>query len=303
MRLEYESILAEIKYLIELYNLIISEDEKDLLPEIKQKYNSCSEKIKNFECFIFFKGKFDNLNLYMDIQSGSGGVESQDWASILLRMYIKFCERHKFSVKILESVTGELGGIKNATLKISGNYAYGWLKFEKGIHRLVRKSPFNSNNKRHTSFCSIYIYPEIEENYFIEINNSDLKITTYKSSGAGGQHVNKTESAVRITHIPTSITVQCQSNRSQHKNKEDAIKQIKSKIQIIMLEKKAEKRKKEDKLKLEIAWGNQIRSYVLDESRIKDIRSGLELYNVKNILNGYIDEFIKANLTIIKKSG
>lgn len=253
-----------------------------------------------FECM--FSGELDQNNTFLDIQSGSGGTEAQDWADMLLRMYLRWAESRKFKAEIMEISDGDVAGIKSATIKITGGYAYGWLRGETGVHRLVRKSPFDSGNRRHTSFAAVFVYPEVNDDVNIEINPADLKIDTYRASGAGGQHVNRTDSAVRITHLPTGTVVQCQSDRSQHKNKAYAMKQLKSKLyDLIIQEKNKEKQKLEDS-KTDIGWGNQIRSYVLDQSRIKDVRTNLEIFNTQQVLDGYIDPFLEANLKNINRS-
>ncbi|ADA77879.1 peptide chain release factor 2 [Francisella tularensis subsp. tularensis NE061598] len=243
-----------------------------------------------------FSGKMDANNAFLDIQSGSGGTEAQDWAEMLMRMYMRWADSHGFKVTVDDVSDGDVAGIKGCTLKIEGEYAYGWLRTETGIHRLVRKSPFDSNSKRHTSFASVFISPEVDDDIDIEINPTDLRVDTYRASGAGGQHVNKTDSAVRITHIPTNIVVQSQSDRSQHKNRDNAMKQLKSKLYEMELQKRnAEKNALEDS-KADIGWGSQIRSYVLDQSRIKDLRTGVENTNTQAVLDGDLDKFIEASL-------
>lgn len=259
------------------------------------------EKIEKNISELEFSSMFritDNYNAYLDIQSGSGGIDAQDWARILLRLYFKWGISHNFFPKIIESTSGDIAGIKSATIYFSGNYAYGWLKTETGIHRLVRKSPFNSLNRRHTSFASIFVSPDISQNkkLYVNINLSDLRIDTYRSKGAGGQHVNRTDSAVRITHLPTNTVVQCQNNRSQHQNKSQALKQLQSKLYAILLQKKSKEKENIEKSKLDICWGNQIRSYILDQSRVKDLKTGIETKDVQSVLNGNIDQFIKASL-------
>ena len=232
----------------------------------------------------------------MDIQAGSGGTEAQDWASMLLRMYLRWAEAKGYKTEIIEESDGEVAGTKSATIKIIGDYAFGWLRTETGVHRLVRKSPFDSGGRRHTSFSSVFIYPEVDDNIDIDINPADLRIDVYRASGAGGQHVNKTESAVRITHLPTNIVVQCQNDRSQHKNKDQAFKQLRAKLYEYEMQKKnADKQAAEDN-KSDIGWGSQIRSYVLDDSRIKDLRTGVETRNTQAVLDGDIDRFIEASL-------
>ena len=243
-----------------------------------------------------FSGDYDSADCYLDIQSGSGGTEAQDWAEMLLRMYLRWAESKGFTTEVMEVSDGDVAGIKSATIKVSGDYAYGWLRTETGVHRLVRKSPFDSGNRRHTSFASVFVYPEIDDNIDIDINPADLRIDVYRASGAGGQHVNRTESAVRITHIPTGIVTQCQNNRSQHSNKDQAMKQLKAKLYELEMQKKnAEKQQIEDN-KSDIGWGSQIRSYVLDDSRIKDLRTGVETRNTQAVLDGDLDQFIEESL-------
>jgi peptide chain release factor 2 len=243
-----------------------------------------------------FSGPHDADNAFVDVQAGSGGTEAQDWAEMLLRMYLKYCEAKGFSTELLEVSAGEVAGIKSATIRVAGEYAYGWLRTETGVHRLVRKSPFDSGNRRHTSFAAVFVSPEIEDDIQIEINPADLRIDVYRASGAGGQHVNRTESAVRITHLPTNVVVQCQNERSQHKNKATAMKQLKAKLyQLEEQKRRAESQVLEDS-KADIGWGSQIRSYVLDQSRIKDLRTLVEAGNPDDILNGDLDRFIEASL-------
>lgn len=243
-----------------------------------------------------FSGELDPNNAYMDIQSGSGGTEAQDWAEMLLRMYLRWGERHGFKTELIEASAGEVAGIKSATVKFSGPYAYGWLRTETGVHRLVRKSPFDSGNRRHTSFASVFVSPEIDDSIEVDINPADLRIDTYRASGAGGQHVNRTDSAIRITHIPTNTVVQCQSDRSQHKNRAEAMKQLRAKLyELELLKRRAEQQKLEES-KMDISWGSQIRSYVLDMSRIKDLRTGVEVMNTQAVLDGDLDKFIEASL-------
>lgn len=243
-----------------------------------------------------FAGEMDSHNAFLDIQSGSGGTEAQDWAEMLLRMYLRWAEQHDFTVTINEVMSGDVAGIKNATIKIDGPYAYGWLRTETGVHRLVRKSPFDSGNRRHTSFASVFVYPEVDDDVNIDINPADLRIDTYRSGGAGGQHVNKTDSAVRITHIPTNTVVQCQSDRSQHKNKAQALSQLKAKLHDLEMHKRNSELQVIEQNKSDIGWGSQIRSYVLDQSRIKDLRTKLENTNTQAVLDGDLDAFIEASL-------
>jgi peptide chain release factor 2 len=243
-----------------------------------------------------FSGKQDASDCYLDIQSGSGGTEAQDWASMLMRMYLRWGEAHGYKTEIIELTDGDVAGIKGCTIKFSGEYAYGWLRTETGVHRLVRKSPFDSNSRRHTSFASAFIYPEVDDNIDIDINPADLRIDTFRASGAGGQHVNKTDSAIRITHIPTNTVVQCQNDRSQHKNRAQAMKMLKAKLYELEIQKQnADKQVLEDG-KSDIGWGSQIRSYVLDDSRIKDLRTGVENRNTQAVLDGDLDRFIEASL-------
>jgi len=243
-----------------------------------------------------FSNPLDPNGCFVDIQAGSGGTEAQDWAAMLERMYLKYCDRRGFSAEVLERTPGEVAGIKSATLKVSGDYAYGTLRTETGVHRLVRKSPFDSNARRHTSFASVFVYPEVDESIEIDINPADLRVDTYRASGAGGQHVNRTDSAVRITHLPTNMVVQCQSDRSQHRNRAEAMAMLKAKLYELALRKRqAEKQKLEDS-KTDIGWGHQIRSYVLDQSRIKDLRTGVEKGATQPVLDGDLDDFITASL-------
>jgi len=258
--------------------------------------NGIEASIASFEFKRMFSGEMDQNSAYLDIQSGSGGTEAQDWAEMLLRMYLRWGDKHKYKVKLMEVSPGDVAGIKSATIHFEGEYAFGWLRSEIGIHRLVRKSPFNASGKRHTSFSSVFVSPEVDDDIEIDINPADLRIDTYRASGAGGQHVNKTESAVRITHLPTSTVVQCQDGRSQHANKDQAMKQLKSKLfELEMQKRNSEKQDLED-LKSDIGWGHQIRSYVLDQSRIKDLRTGVESSNTQDVLDGNLDQFIEASL-------
>ena len=245
-----------------------------------------------------FHNPMDPNNCFIDIQAGSGGTEAQDWAEMLLRMYIRYCEKKGFSIEVLEEQNGEVAGIKNASLKISGDYAYGYLRTETGVHRLVRNSPFDANNKRHTSFASVFVYPEVDDNIEIAINPADLRIDTFRASGAGGQHINKTDSAIRITHIPTNTVVQCQNDRSQHRNRDEAMKMLKAKLYELEFRKKENEKQKLEDSKSDIGWGHQIRSYVFDQSRIKDLRTGVEIGNIRLVMDGELDEFITASLKL-----
>lgn len=280
----------------ELYELAFSENDTDTLEGIIKDAEKFTQKIEQLEFQRMFSGEMDANSAYMDIQSGSGGTEAQDWANMLLRMYLRWGERHGFKTELIEVSPGEVAGIKSATIKFDGSYAYGWLRTESGVHRLVRKSPFDSNNKRHTSFASVFVSPEIDDNIVIEINPADLRIDTYRASGAGGQHVNRTDSAIRITHVPTNTVVQCQSDRSQHKNRAQAMKQLRAKLYEVERQKQVEKQAVLEAGKKEITWGSQIRSYVLDMSRIKDLRTGVEVGNTQAVLDGDLDKFIEASL-------
>lgn len=280
----------------ELYALAESENDTETIAEITKDVEKVTKKIEDLEFRRMFSGEMDGNSAYMDIQSGSGGTEAQDWANMLLRMYLRWGERHGFKTEIIEVSAGEVAGIKSATVKFDGPYAYGWLRTEGGVHRLVRKSPFDSNNKRHTSFASVFISPELDDNIQIEINPADLRIDTYRASGAGGQHVNRTDSAIRITHMPSGIVVQCQSDRSQHKNRAQAMKQLRAKLYEVEIQKQNAKQEALEASKKDITWGSQIRSYVLDMSRIKDLRTGVEVGNTQAVLDGDLDKFIEASL-------
>lgn len=279
-----------------LLELAVEADDEETFNEAVAELDALEEKLAQLEFRRMFSGEYDSADCYLDIQAGSGGTEAQDWASMLERMYLRWAESRGFKTEIIEESEGEVAGIKSVTIKISGDYAYGWLRTETGVHRLVRKSPFDSGGRRHTSFSSAFVYPEVDDDIDIEINPADLRIDVYRASGAGGQHVNRTESAVRITHIPTGIVTQCQSDRSQHKNKDQAMKQMKAKLYELEMQKKnAEKQAMEDN-KSDIGWGSQIRSYVLDDSRIKDLRTGVETRNTQAVLDGSLDQFIEASL-------
>ncbi|CAI1028123.1 Peptide chain release factor 2 [Serratia liquefaciens] len=271
-------------------------DDEETFNEAIIELDQLSAKLEQLEFRRMFSGEYDSADCYLDIQAGSGGTEAQDWASMLLRMYLRWAEAKGFKTEVIEESDGDVAGLKSATIKIIGDYAFGWLRTETGVHRLVRKSPFDSGGRRHTSFSSVFIYPEVEDDIDIEINPADLRIDVYRASGAGGQHVNKTESAVRITHLPTNIVVQCQNDRSQHKNKDQAFKQLRAKLYEFEMQKKnADKQMMEDN-KSDIGWGSQIRSYVLDDSRIKDLRTNVETRNTQAVLDGDLDKFIEASL-------
>ncbi len=272
------------------------EENIDMVSEMYELANNLKKNIDALETTQIFKTKEDEYDAYIDIQSGSGGTEAQDWVAMLLRMYLRWLESKNFTHEVVELSEGEIAGYKSATVKVSGDYAYGWLRTETGVHRLVRKSPFDSGSRRHTSFASVFVYPQINEDIDVQINPSELRIDVYRASGAGGQHVNTTESAVRITHLPSKIVTQCQNDRSQHKNKESAMKQLRAKLYLFELEKKNEIKNKVESEKSDISWGNQIRSYILDDSRIKDLRTKFESGNVQAVLDGDLDEFIEKSL-------
>jgi len=280
----------------ELFELARAEADDATLVAIEGDAAGVERTVASLEFRRMFSNPLDPANCFMDIQAGSGGTEAQDWARMLERMYVRYCERKGYQVEIMEESEGEVAGIKSATLKISGDYAYGHLRTENGVHRLVRKSPFDSNARRHTSFASVFVYPEVDESIEVEINPADLRIDTYRASGAGGQHINKTDSAVRITHLPTNIVVQCQSDRSQHRNRAVAMDMLKARMYELELRKRQEEQQKLEDSKTDIGWGHQIRSYVLDQSRIKDLRTGVEVGNTQGVLDGDLDDFISASL-------
>jgi peptide chain release factor 2 len=280
----------------ELLDLAVDEDDADTVEEVRRELDTAEQDLARLEFQRMFSGEVDANNAYLDIQAGSGGTEAQDWAEMLLRMYLRWGEQNGFQTELIEVSAGDVAGIKSATIKFTGEYAFGWLRTETGVHRLVRKSPFDSGNRRHTSFASVFVYPEVDENIEIDINPADLRIDTYRASGAGGQHVNKTDSAVRITHEPSGIVVQCQSGRSQHQNKDNAMKQLKAKLFEMELQKQQVEKQALEETKTDIGWGSQIRSYVLDQSRIKDLRTSVETSNTQAVLNGDINPFIEASL-------
>lgn len=276
--------------------MALAEDDDDAVADIISELDDLEKEVVELEFRRMFSGEMDANNAFIDIQSGSGGTEAQDWASMLLRMFLRFGEKEGFKTEVIEVSDGDVAGIKGATIKFTGEYAFGWLKTETGVHRLVRKSPFDSGNRRHTSFASVFAYPEVDDDIDIDINPADLRIDTYRASGAGGQHINKTDSAIRITHTPTNVVVQCQNDRSQHKNKAAAMKMLKAKLYEVEMQKRnAEKQELED-TKSDIGWGSQIRSYVLDQSRIKDLRTGYESSNTQAVLDGDLRPFIEASL-------
>ncbi|KAA5928104.1 peptide chain release factor 2 [Pantoea sp. Bo_2] len=279
-----------------LLELAVEAEDEETFNEAVIELDVLEGKLGELEFRRMFSGEYDSADCYIDLQAGSGGTEAQDWASMLMRMYLRWAEAKGFKTEIIEESEGEVAGIKSVTIRVSGDYAFGWLRTETGVHRLVRKSPFDSGGRRHTSFSSAFIYPEVDDDIDIDINPADLRIDVYRASGAGGQHVNRTESAVRITHIPTGTVTQCQNDRSQHKNKDQAMKQMKAKLYELEMQKKnAEKQALEDN-KSDIGWGSQIRSYVLDDARIKDLRTGVETRNTQAVLDGDLDRFIEASL-------
>lgn len=280
----------------ELLELAEMEQDESIVQSIQQDLQESENTVADLEFRRMFSGEMDPNNAFMDIQAGSGGTEAQDWAEMLLRMYLRWGEAKGFKTELIEVSAGDVAGIKSATIKFEGDYAYGWLRTETGVHRLVRKSPFDSGNRRHTSFAAAFVSPEVDDDIDIEIDPSDLRIDVYRASGAGGQHVNRTESAVRITHLPTNAVVQCQNDRSQHKNKATAMKQLKAKLYELEVQKRNESAQNVEDSKSDIGWGSQIRSYVLDQSRIKDLRTGVETGNTQAVLDGSLDQFIEASL-------
>ncbi len=298
-----ESIVINIKEMqqqlkdaLELFEMIRSEPDDSLISDILNDLSLIEKKVADLEFRRMFNGEMDHASAYLDIQSGSGGTEAQDWAEMLLRMYLRWCEHHGFQTELISCSAGDVAGIKGATVHVTGDFAYGWLRTETGVHRLVRKSPFDSGNRRHTSFAAVFVSPEIDDKIVIEINPADLRIDTYRASGAGGQHVNRTDSAVRITHIPTGIVTQCQNDRSQHKNKDQAMKQLRARLYEKAMNEKMAHAEALEATKSDIGWGSQIRSYVLDQARIKDLRTGVETGNTQAVLDGDLDDFIAASL-------
>ncbi len=281
---------------LELFEMALEEDDTATVEETERELASLSGKIERLEFQRMFSGEADPNHAFVDIQAGAGGTEAQDWAQMLMRMYLLWCEKRGFKSEIIEESPGDVAGIKSVTLQVFGEYAFGWLRTETGIHRLVRKSPFDSGNRRHTSFAAVYVSPEIDDSLEVEINESDLRIDVYRASGAGGQHVNRTESAVRITHNPSGVVVQCQNDRSQHKNKATAMKQLRARLYDLEMRKRQEAAQVLEAGKSDIGWGHQIRSYVLDQSRIKDLRTGVEISSTQNVLNGDLDPFLEASL-------
>ncbi len=291
-----ESIETQLKDSRELFDLAKSDGDDTTLEAVESDAGATEKLVAALEFRRMFSNPMDPNNCFLEIQTGAGGTEAQDWASMLERMYLKFCERRGFDVEVLEESEGDVAGIKGATLKVSGEYAFGTLRTETGVHRLVRKSPFDSNARRHTSFASVFVYPEVDDSIEIEINPADLRVDTFRASGAGGQHINKTDSAVRFTHIPTGIVVQCQADRSQHRNRAEAMLMLKARLFELEMRKRNEEKQALEDSKTDIGWGHQIRSYVLDQSRIKDLRTNVEVGNTQAVLDGDLDDFISASL-------
>ena len=288
---ELERGLADAE---ELLMMAVEEEDEDTVETVVHDLDGFEKRVADLEFRRMFSGEMDANNAFLDIQSGSGGTEAQDWASMIERMFLRWGERKGFKTELIEESDGDVAGIKSATIRFEGEYAFGWLRTETGVHRLVRKSPFDSGNRRHTSFASVFVSPEIDDD--IDINPADIRVDVYRASGAGGQHINKTESAVRMTHNPTGIVVQCQSDRSQHKNRDTAMKQLKAKLYELEMRKRSETAQALEDTKSDIGWGSQIRSYVLDQSRIKDLRTGVEVGNTQAVLDGDLDQFIEASL-------
>jgi len=293
---EMDRVAGSVRSALELLELAETENDESTAHDIERERPQFEASVRALEFKRMFRGEMDAHNAFLDIQAGAGGTEAQDWAQMLLRMYLKWAVSRGFSAEVIDSNPGEVAGLKSASVAIQGEYAYGWLRTETGVHRLVRKSPFDSGNRRHTSFASVFVSPEIDDDIAIEINPADLRMDTYRSSGAGGQHVNKTESAVRITHLPSGIIVACQNERSQHKNRATAMKMLKAKLYELEVNKRNAAAKVLEDSKSDVSWGNQIRSYVLDQSRIKDLRTGVEVGNTGSVLDGALDQFMEASL-------
>jgi peptide chain release factor 2 len=294
--LSLTAIGAGLRDARDLFDMAREEQDEDTLLAIESDVQDLQKQVEGMEFRRMFSNPMDPNNCFVDIQAGAGGTEAQDWASMLLRQYLRYCERKGFKVEVLEESEGEVAGIKTASLKVEGEYAYGFLRTETGVHRLVRKSPFDSANGRHTSFASVFVYPEVDDSIEIEVNPADVRVDTFRASGAGGQHINKTDSAVRLTHAPSGIVVQCQNDRSQHRNRAEAWAMLKSRLYELELRKRMSEQQKMEDSKTDIGWGHQIRSYVLDQSRIKDLRTNHEVGNTKAVLDGDLDDFIAASL-------
>lgn len=302
-RASLDYIVTELSTLVdsleggaELLELAAMEEDQETADAVRADVAKIVVRVEKLEFTRMFSGEMDHAAAFVDIQSGAGGTEAQDWAEILLRMYLRFCESRGWKTELMEASDGDVAGIKSATFRVEGEYAYGWLKTETGVHRLVRKSPFDSDNKRHTSFSSVFVSPEVDDNIEIDINPADLRVDVYRSSGAGGQHVNKTESAVRITHLPTNTVAACQTERSQHANKDRAMKMLRARLFELELKKRSAEKDALEASKSDIGWGSQIRSYVLDQSRIKDLRTGVERTDTQKVLDGDLDDFVEASL-------
>ena len=294
--LSMDELVSGLQDGADLLEMAVEEGDAETVDSIVEDIDGFEKRVAELEFRRMFSGEMDANNAFLDIQAGSGGTEAQDWAEMLLRMYLRWGEQHEFKTELMEASPGEVAGIKSATIRFEGEYAFGWLRTETGVHRLVRKSPFDSGNRRHTSFSSVFVSPEIDDSFEVEINPADVRTDTYRASGAGGQHVNKTDSAIRLTHVPTGIVVQCQNDRSQHKNRDQAWKQLKAKLYELEMQKRNESQQAVEDSKSDIGWGSQIRSYVLDQSRIKDLRTGVETGNTQAVLDGGLDPFIEASL-------
>lgn len=293
---QLQALSQSLQDLSELFQMAREENDDAIMHDVAKEVAEIERQVGALEFQRMFAGKMDKCNAFLDVQSGSGGTEAQDWAEMILRMFLRWGEQHGFDTELVECSAGDVAGIKSATIHFKGDYAFGWLRTETGVHRLVRKSPFDSGNRRHTSFASVFVSPEVDDDIDIAINPADLRIDTYRASGAGGQHVNRTDSAVRITHMPSGIVVQCQNDRSQHKNKDQAMKQLRAKLYEMEMQKKNAALQALEESKSDIGWGSQIRSYVLDQSRIKDLRTGVETSNTQAVLDGDLDQFIEASL-------
>ena len=290
---EFESGLVDAAEMLEL---AIEEQDQEIVDSVSHDLGKLQSRVETLEFQRMFSGEMDEKSCFLDIQAGSGGTEAQDWAEMLLRMYLRWAERRGWQADLIEVSSGEVAGIKSATIQITGDYAYGWCRTETGVHRLVRKSPFDSGKRRHTSFAAVFASPQVDDSIEVDMNPADLRIDVYRASGAGGQHVNTTESAVRITHLPTGTVVQCQNDRSQHRNKDHALKQLRAKLFELEMQKRTAEQQKLEDSKSDIGWGSQIRSYVLDQSRIKDLRTGVEVSNTQGVLDGDLDQFVEASL-------